>query len=188
VVEWLVAHPWSALILAGAGGGVVALIALFGPRERSATRGATTTTTTTVPTASRGGGLVLAWALPVIIVGVMLVIAALFIYGECDKRRRWRTGDRGARIEALSRSLQDALTLIDTVRRDIDRGEGALKELERQSRYQQEIGKLSAEEAAAVRELVREEFRNEGKTSLRRDITIAAAFFAMGTVVSLLLR
>src|ERR1700720_1149801 len=58
------------------------------------------------------------WAFAPLILAILVGILGILFIDGWDRQRRWRTGDRNERITRLTTSLQDALTLIDSIRRD----------------------------------------------------------------------
>ncbi len=128
------------------------------------------------------------WAIAVLIMSILVLILGIAILGEWIDRSKWRREDRAQRIESLTTSLKDALSLIDTIREEIEEGEEALRKIQTRAAYAKEIAKLTEEEAAAVRSVLRDEFRIQGRSSLNRNIVLSGLFFCLGVVVTVVVR
>ena len=105
-----------------------------------------------------------------------------------SEQRRWRAGDRKGRITKLTTSLQDALSLIDSIRRDIEDRQETLRQLESRATYQREVSKLTEVEATAVSSLLQDELHRQERTSFIRSVLLGAFFFGLGVAASVLIR
>lgn len=140
-----------------------------------------------VPAESPGSGPP-EWAQVVLVISVVLLAGGAVVHADTSKRRRMLSGDRAARIHDLTRSLEDALSMIAAIRAEVEEGEAALRDLQARSEYQQQVATLSEEQAAAVRVLLKDELSRSEKSSLRRDLVIAAASLILGSGITLWLQ
>jgi hypothetical protein len=159
------AHP--ALPLGTAAVGVALLVAAvkFGPRGPDSTNPGQTEIV-------GWGELALILGAPMAIVGL---ISSLLRFGPAETR--------ADRIKRLTAALQESMTIIAQINSEIEEGAQRLSELEEQTAVQQELAKLTQQEAAAVREALKGELGRERRRSLVRDVVL----LLLGAVLTYLL-
>jgi hypothetical protein len=117
-------------------------------------------------------------------IGLLLAIAGTLIFGLWAEMRSTKPERRSAQIEKLTAALKDALKMIDAIEADVRAGQRTLSDLESRTEFQQQLARMSAEEAAAVRELVHAEFGHDRKTAVLIQIIIATLFFGLGVLLT----
>jgi hypothetical protein len=136
----------------------------------------------------RHGGGMEPWAIAPLILAILVGVLGMLWIDSWSEQRRWRAGDRKGRITKLTTSLQDALSLIDSIRRDIEDRQETLRQLESRATYQREVSKLTEVEATAVRSLLQDELHRQERTSFIRSVLLGAFFFGLGVAASVLIR
>jgi len=116
------------------------------------------------------------------IVGVVASALAFGVFVLWATRNSARSS-RG-RIEALTRSLTEAMNVIDTINHEVLQGQQALDALNAQVSAQKELANMTAEQAAAVRALVSSEVGRVRLGGVAVQVAIGVAGVGLGLLVS----
>jgi hypothetical protein len=90
---------------------------------------------------------------------------------------------RAERIERLTKALDESMRIIGQITTEMAEGEARLRELEHQTALQEQLAKLSASEATAIREALKSELGRERRRSLFRDLALVVLGAALTYVV-----
>lgn len=122
--------------------------------------------------------LVIALCVGFFILGIKLILSA---------RSNSKTISLEKRIELLTKSLNESVSVIDQIQLEIEERQELVKKLKRDADIYSEVYKLKKNEVDAVSQLLREEIlRNNKKTQLEGFFQ-NLLFFIIGSIVSLII-
>lgn len=177
ISRYAVSHLWVPLAMI-AGGITLFLVGVGSQRD----------TGKPVPKVVTTGGTELpGWGVVVLLVGILLVVLSLLLLDEVWRRSRFAKPEtRRSKIDRLSASLKDALTVIDDIRREVDDGNRLVTQLEEETKTKRQLAQLSSADAEAVLLQLRETVRAETSRGVWVQFGINALFFLLGVGVTLL--
>jgi hypothetical protein len=127
------------------------------------------------------------WALASIFVGALLAVCGVLLLVEWREAAKFRDPSRRAlRLDRLTASLRQALSDIDRIRQEVDRGSALLKRLEEEAEVKAQLAQLRSEEAKAVLAQLTETLRREGTRITWYGVLTALVFFGLGALLTLL--
>lgn len=128
------------------------------------------------------------WGAVCVVVGSIGLMAALLLLNEVWRRRRFANPkDRRSRIDRLSRSLRDALRIIDDIKREVEEGSALLEQLEEDAAVKRQLARLSSDDARAVLVQMRETVRTESTRSTWVQFGLNVGFFVAGLLVAVVI-
>lgn len=187
--KWLWAfiedHWWVALLLIAAGIVAAVLLLHVGPdtgpkRTEIVQRGGHT-----FLQEHRGGRDSPGWVVPAVIASILVgFIGLLALVSKYGPSNLGQGESRKAKIDKLSASLTEALSVIETIRAEVADGQRLVSRLEQEAEVKAQLAKLASSEAQAVLAQMRETVRAETNRGTRYQFMMSAAFFLLGVVVT----
>lgn len=123
--------------------------------------------------------------LPILFGAGAFAIGLEYLKAKLEKKLKGKYGESSEeRIDRLTRSLQEAVSLSSQIENEINRRQKILVKLKADSNRYNALAKLKGIEVEAVVQTMRGEIQKEGNISLWKAAAINMVFFVAGIVVT----
>lgn len=124
--------------------------------------------------------------IPIVIAAGGAAIGLEFLKIKLERKIKEKRGETTSeRIERLSKSLKESISLTNEIEQEIQQRHSMVIKLQDDVARYEELAKLKGSEVEAIAQTLRGELRNEGSKSLFKSASVSLFFFIAGVVVTL---